>query len=185
MLSLPCDTPVIVGCWNAEIKPDQSGLLSSTRILLIRDPFNLFASSKSSPLVAGEVSGGSFVNFVKRWIDFAEEFLGLTNFLNAIKIDYNMWNISRDYRITKANELGYPEADVDTGMIYVPANGGGSSFTRQSPINTEEDRMERLNRWKNVIDDPGFRYLVSVPLIRRLSEEIWPELTAEVLLSVV
>jgi hypothetical protein len=177
------DTPIVVGLENANLDPNSFGFPSTQRIINVRDPFNLCACSLKHNSEKNSFLSG-FREFIKKWIDYAEEFAGYTNFCGAVGINYNEWNISHDYRKAKAEELGFPDVDVDYGIKWVSGHGGGSSFdkTRENADGgvQDEERHLRSERWKEVIDEEPFQKLLDIPIIWRLSDELWPDVAQAV-----
>jgi hypothetical protein len=122
------------------------------RALILRDPFNHFASL----LESGRMTPAGTSFYLDLWKHYAAEFLGETSFLGdeALKVNYNLWNSSREYRKKLAGELGM-ETD---GSAYgsIPIYGGGSSF---QGIPNDAQELGVNERWKNYHRDPSYRSL--------------------------
>ena len=145
-------------------------------ILLIRDPYNLFASrlkreekyknrySLKNPRERKEV--------IEIWKQYAREFLGKTDLIPNPKvfINYNKWAISLDYRKDTARELGIKKYS-DEAMNQILSIGGGSSFNEKAhkPPSPEEI----FSRWKKYSDDELFLEIFKDKELVSLSEQIF------------
>ena len=149
-------------------------------VLVLRDPFNLFASR----IRREEGVGGQKLSFgdpgerellIALWKQYAREFLGVSNHLthNKIAINYNKWFADKSYRAEVAGAFGLDL--VNDSVDKVLAVGGGSSFDR-----TEFDRnastMKVLERWRNYKDDAFFRELFTDTELLELSSRIFGNL---------
>jgi len=135
-------------------------------LILIRDPFNLFASrlkrreivqtieKKFDPL---KVYSRQYT-LPELWVCYAKECLGETNFLknNKIVVNYNQWFTDVTYRQQLAERLKVTFSDAGFGDVRVA--GGGSSFDG-TKFSGEANKMDVLNRWKVYMDDPLYRQL--------------------------
>lgn len=132
-------------------------------ILVLRDPFNLFASR----LKAG-YSGVTRKTAIRIWKQHAREFLGRGAYLKGehVFISYNRWVTDRDYRRRLAEQLNLPFTDA--GFEEVAHTGRGSSFDGLR-YDGRASRMKVLERWKTFADDPEYRHLFDDEMIR-LSE---------------
>ena len=106
----------------------------TTNILLIRDPYNLFASriKKGFQIKRLTVYPRTMDNYMERivllWKNYAKEFLEDTNQLsNKACIYFNDWFTSVQYRQTLSKTLNLSPF-VDTGFYKVSNAEGGSSF---------------------------------------------------------
>jgi hypothetical protein len=122
-------------------------------ILVLRDPFNMLASRWYKPGPVPQLIDNSEILDI--WEIYAEEYLGLTNFLNyKLAINYNLWFSSIDYRKQLSANLGLDFTDA--GLNIVPkAAGSGSSFD-QSFYNGRGNQMKVLERWKVCQQDKLF-----------------------------
>lgn len=140
-------------------------------LLVLRDPFNLFASL---------LKAGYFTRPLEElpatYASHAKEFLRQKE-TGLVGVDFNEWFRNASYRVSTAHRLGF---DTD-GAAYdeVPANGGGSSFSGRSHRG-QASRMDVLGRWRNSVEHADFRYLINDRLVRSAAEEIYPELADEV-----
>lgn len=122
---------------------------SGRNILLVRDPYNLFASRiRKSSLVDNPAyatgPGEMFDRAIGVWKQHAREFLGDTALLSAKTcIYFNQWFVSEQYRQNIAAELDLQVSDV--GLSRVSGDGGGSSFDRLSHQDNAR-QMDVLNR---------------------------------------
>lgn len=182
-VTYPPDTPILVGTENPNLSEDAFGIPSTKRVFVVRDPFNWIAACllHNNKAIVGNMKKGVAI---AKWIAYAQEYAGLTNFLNATGVDFNQWCLSHDYRVKKAAELGYPDADVDYGTLYVSDHGGGSSIsgTIENEFGgaTADEKQERLTRWRSVITHADFQALIKVPMVWRLADEIWPNVASAV-----
>jgi hypothetical protein len=121
-----------------------------TDILILRDPFNLFASRLRQ--LWGFVTIGTSARI---WKQHAREFLRQTRRLrhNPMFISYNHWHSDRDYRRDIAAALDIPFSDE--GIHTVFSCNGGSSFDGVA-FDGQASRMKVTERWKHYADDPRF-----------------------------
>jgi len=135
---------------------------SKTRyeLLIIRDPFNLFASRlkrddnniKNKYSLRNTQQRDKVVNL---WKNHAKEFLGDTDSMthNKICVNYNTWFTDKKYRRNLAETLNIDFTDESINeVLHI---GGGSSFDR-TELNNEASKMKVLERWKAFAEDEGF-----------------------------
>ncbi|WP_017318644.1 hypothetical protein [Mastigocladopsis repens] len=122
-------------------------------ILVLRDPFNMLVSRwyKAGP-VPKLIDDSEILD---TWEIYAEEYLGITNFLTSkIAVNYNLWFSSIDYRKQLSAQFGL--SFTDAGLNVVPkAAGHGSSFDRTS-YDGRGNQMKVLERWKVCQQDKRF-----------------------------
>ena len=142
-------------------------------VLLLRDPFNLFASR----FRRGEPWGRKalYVNGMSTpqlWVSYALEFLGQSRWLDprCIRINYNQWCKSLEYRRELARVLDLEF--TDEGFNAVTNFGGGSSF-ESTNMDGKADLMKTDQRWRTFVDDPRFLQLFEDPLLLDLAQEIF------------
>lgn len=157
------------------------------RVLVLRDPFNLFASRLrlarneahnpfSLELLMLGPDGTPF--FPELWKRHAREFLGQTNHLgpDLIRINYNRWASDVDYRKEISSHLGREFNDVERERV--PSFGFGSSFD-----GIREDRngthMRVSERWREFSNDPQYRDLFADTEILDLAETIFGKVVSE------
>lgn len=139
-------------------------------VLILRDPFNLFASryareTARKNLVSGEkqhkeilncswspLGGWTSKKALQCWKNHAKEVENPTK-INLI-INYNQWVLSEDYRKSISKWFGLEFNDVNYGEIAV-VQGEGSSF--DGIKKTNNNRV--LNRYKRYIYDKYFMSL--------------------------
>jgi hypothetical protein len=135
-------------------------------LLIVRDPFNLFASRAAcgfaylEPELAIEV-----------WCDHARELLGRTRQLGGerVMVPYNRWVAEPAFRRALAARLGLRFDDAPA--LVVSATGGGSSFDGVR-FDGAADRMPVLERWHAYRDDPDYLALFT-PEVVALSQAIF------------
>ena len=135
-------------------------------VLILRDPFNLFASRLRS--MEGQVP---IPTAVRIWKQHARQFCGENRRLRAtpVLINYNRWFLERDYRRRIAERLGL--TFTDAGRRDVADCNGGSSFDGRV-YHGDAHRMNVLERWKHYEDDQRFRAIFDEQMIE-LSERIF------------
>ncbi len=127
----------------------------SRNLLILRDPYNLFASrirkaSLVPSLAYGREPGPMFDRNIALWKAHAREFLGDTHHLaNKTTIYYNAWFLSEAYRRKLCAELGLPFSDA--GLTRVSKIGGGSSFDG-TQFDQDARKMDVLNRTGHLND---------------------------------
>lgn len=146
-------------------------------VLILRDPFNLFASRRKQlwNLLTPKTT-------VKVWKQHAREFLGRTRHLrhNSVFVSYNRWCTDKPYRRQIAESLGLTFTDAGRNDIW-PCNGG-SSFDGHA-YHGRAGAMKVFDRWRHYADDPSFRAMFDAEVCT-LSDEIFGTLPgSEVLRS--
>ncbi|CAN2045895.1 hypothetical protein GMMP13_220018 [Candidatus Magnetomoraceae bacterium gMMP-13] len=138
-------------------------------ILILRDPFNLFAGrlhSKRMRVYANTLSVADM------WIMYAREYLGMTNYLknNKTLVNYNQWCIDRSYREKLAKKLELEFSDE--GFEEVSKIGFGSSFDGTRYQN-KASNMKVFERWKNMINNDEYIKMFNDKIIIDLSDKIF------------
>ena len=125
-------------------------------VLILRDPFNLLASRIKKNYMNVKDENWTIIDL---WISYAREYLGETDYLknNKVPVNYNKWATDVEYRQHIASRLKF--AFSDAGINDVKSEGGGSSFDRTS-FQGQANKMDVLNRWKILSDDPSYRALL-------------------------
>jgi len=138
-------------------------------VLILRDPFNLFASRMKSKMVTVQSSHQTMVDL---WIEYAKEFLGETHYLphHKVVINYNQWFLDSNYRQDVAEQLQIPFTDA--GLDRVSGCGGGSSFEGLNYAGRTQ-QMPVLERWKAFAHDSDYRSLFQNPELLAYSEKIF------------
>lgn len=138
-------------------------------ILILRDPFNLIASRLKHGRMLSELGRTTIVD---RWVDYAREFIGETQYLkhHKICINYNRWFQDVEYRHSLADllQLEFTDAGIDK-MTY---HGGGSSFEGRE-LDGKATQLDVLNRWQHFKDDPIYQKLVEDDRIWHYSQLIF------------
>jgi hypothetical protein len=152
-------------------------------LLILRDPFNCFAS-RLKMFEKKQVSLNASMNFlvseeaVGLWISYAKEFLGETNYLknNKICVNYNSWCDDIEYRKKLANKLDIIFSDLEFSRVR--GYGGGSSFDgltmKQSGENTKVHR-----RWEQMKNNSFFQGLIKRVDLLEYSRKIFGESLVE------
>lgn len=153
-------------------------------LIILRDPFNLFASRLRASRRDTAESG--YIDFMKvksrahsltqLWIEYAREYLNESQYLQHIKVpvNYNQWVNNPDYRRQLAESLGLEF--TDSGVDDVMTNGGGSSF-EGTELQGKASDMPVLERWKNFRNDSEFKALVQNDTLFTYSEKIFGEIS--------
>jgi len=135
-----------------------------TDVLILRDPFNCFASRL-------RLSGQLTTGVVDLWKEYAREFLGESQSLNApVPISYNAWREDTAYRSGLAGQLGWKGSDE--GVHEVMNIGGGSSFD-STEFDGQAQSMQTGERWRHFKDDPAFRSVFRDRDLVDLSERVF------------
>lgn len=157
-------------------KEEDFGKREKKHILILRDPFNTFAS-----MIRRYNNAGRRLNLHQTkdiWKQYAREVINTTNYLNdKMFINYNFWVQSETYRDKIAKKLGLtPDKDK---VEHVPHNGEGSSFD-----GTEYDgkafQMDVFNRWKCYIDDEKYKSLFKDKELIELSTKLFGPVDMEI-----
>ena len=147
-------------------------------VLLLRDPFNLFASRlkreekhKNRYSLKDE---NERRHVIAIWKQYAREFLGETNHLpeQKIMINYNEWITSDEYRSQLVNELQMNVQKKDDVLEEFLEIGGGSSFNNEQKPTLEE----LLGRWKKYRNNSLFIEIFRDQELIELSNKIFGEI---------
>lgn len=147
-------------------------------ILILRDPFNFFASRikleeygiRSMSIHVVDEKSKKFM--IKFWKRYAKEYLGYTNYLkhNKVVISYNKWFTDENYKKSLAKKLGLKYKYLEDK--YVSKYGPGSSFDRRK-FDGQAGKMKVLERWKAFKDFPFYRSIFEDKELIELSEKIF------------
>ena len=139
--------------------------------MILRDPYNLFASRiKHYGLLS---SKGRWINtnFAKlNWIEYAKYWLENKESEDFIKISYNHLVTDSDYRTDTFTMINGEKFDEEN-LNRIDDNGRGSSFDGQDFQNNASE-MKILNRWEMYKDNEAFQNLFTDE-IKQLSKEIF------------
>mgnify|MGYP006274521873 CR=1 FL=1 len=148
-------------------KPDKyvGPIDSALEIVLLRDPYNLFASLLKSGMMDESSSG----YYVSKYKEYGDKYLKIKEASDrgALAVTYNEFVTSPEYRISMSNMLGgklLAEAPAS-----VSCYGGGSSFQPQA---SQANELDTMNRWKSYVNDPLYRSLFDAE-ITNLADEIF------------
>ena len=116
-----------------DLQPFSDWPAHGRQILLLRDPYNLFASRIRKAALVDNLSyartpGPLFDRAIDLWKSYAREFTGESKTLpaNTVRIYFNRWVSDVDYRRQIARSL---ELNIDAMAVgKVSTHGGGSSF---------------------------------------------------------
>jgi len=142
-------------------------------VLIIRDPYNLFASRIRKAFTINHPAyprqnGPHMERALNLWKSHAKEYLGQNNILkNKVCIYYNEWFTNIEYRKNISRQLNLNF--TDNGHSIVSATGGGSSFDKTT-FDGNSNKMNVLHRkddlspkerqlWESVIDDQELQSL--------------------------
>ncbi|MEL6604707.1 MAG: hypothetical protein AAFP20_15955 [Cyanobacteria bacterium J06614_10] len=141
-------------------------------LLLLRDPFNLFASRLKQKFTKTKAPKMSMVAL---WIEYAKEFVGESQYLrrNRICVNYNRWFADEDYRRELASQLDIPFTDA--GIDKVTGFGGGSSFDGTG-LSGQARAMDVTSRWRTFAEDPVYRKLFENEAVWDYSAQIFGEM---------
>lgn len=124
-------------------------------VLVIRDPFNAFASRCRIGMVLNEESR-------ERWKQHAREALGETSFLkNKVVVKYNRWFGDESYRRCVENEMRLGVSDDGMQRVY----GLGSSFTGKER-DGEASKMCVGDRYKHYLGNEVYMNFFDAEMIR-------------------
>ncbi|EAZ92078.1 hypothetical protein [Crocosphaera chwakensis] len=139
-------------------------------ILILRDPFNLFASLLESQMM--KKNDEEQHKYVELYKAYAREYLEQSQSGNIEKIyvNYNQWFLSKQYRIQLAEHLGF----TSSGEPYekVAHQGKGSSFD-QLKLQNNATQMKVLERWKSYKNDQFYREIFRDQELKDMTETIY------------
>jgi len=137
-------------------------------ILVLRDPYNMFASRYRRSIIAGNKQDKWIGKAcADKWCEHARVFL---NNKRILCINYNKWFSCIEYRRSLARRIGLKFNDRN--ISKVSKHGGGSSFDRMTLGGQD---MKVLNRWEQYSDDPIYNKIFNKD-VRHLSEKIFGDI---------
>ena len=152
----------------------------SSTLLVLRDPYNLFASRLKWFHGRGEPpTAERFEEFRILWKLHAGEFLGITHWLpDAVHVRYNDWFRSRAYRDELAGRIGFGNADrgVESIARWGPALAKRPATFDGLAYDGRAQEMKVLERWKEYEEDPFFRALFADEELVELSRRVFGEI---------
>lgn len=151
------------------------------RVLILRDPFNTFASR----LFMGRANGWAHPDPAwdrldpSNWLAMAREAAGWTHHLGAgVCLSFNAWSRSGRYRGMALRALGLRVADPGVGRLS--RFGGGSTFDGTAH-DANPGRQDLHGRWTAAMGDPAYRHrIVGNPELRELAAILFPLVTYQV-----
>ena len=153
----------------------QHRIASFYHVILIRDPYNYFASRIQSERNGDMRNDDRFSDPVGKhvliywWKRYAEWFLRFCGSFAPFEvgISYNRWLVDEDYRREICEQLGLKFDD--SGFDTITGWGGGSSFTGRK----YGDPSDFLSRWQEFENHAVFREIVADSEITELSGRIF------------
>lgn len=149
-------------------------------LLILRDPFNLFASRIKSGLITGHYTHHgtkpiSVLTLKRIYKQHAREFLGKKKYLkNRVLINFNRWTSEKEYRKAIAEKLNISFSDK--GFTEVMNVAGGSSFDG-TDFCGNANKMDLNNRWKEFASDESYWSFFDEELVE-LAREIFGDIPA-------
>jgi len=124
-------------------------------ILILRDPYNLFASrirkgSSTRMSAYKNPPNPTFHRMIELWKAHARAFLNETSGRPDVPVYFNRWFCSPGYRQRIADSLAMPNSDA--GLDIVPGYGGGSSFDGLG-YDSQARQMDVLSRADKLTED--------------------------------
>lgn len=155
-------------------------------VLIVRDPFNLFASRMAFDNTANRNPITSCRDqVIALWKAHAREALEESSYLGKDKVvvNYNRWFADRTYRQKVAAALGLTFSDfglqmvpgVDLPQTDFPRFGCGSSFDNQK-FHGRAQKMEVLARWKRFQGNSLYRQFFDDSEVLALSNRLFGEI---------
>lgn len=144
-------------------------------VLILRDPFNLFASRIKSGFIDGDhtppkAQQVSTLTLKRIYKQHARAFIGEKNLLkNKVTINYNRWAASPEYRREVAKHLQI--LFTDRGFEEVAQVAGGSSFDGIQ-LSGNASAMKLNSRWEQYAEKEEFWELFDDELVE-LSSRIF------------
>ncbi len=134
-------------------------------ILILRDPYNMFASrwvwkDEFGSLFREDQEHQKMI--IEIWKDHARNFLAWQNNPDleqgeiSLPLNYNKWFLDKNYRKEIAVKLQLKFTDA--GKEDITNYGHGSSFTGRD-LHKNASNLKVLERWKGTIEDPDYRKL--------------------------
>ncbi len=143
-------------------------------MMIIRNPYNLFASRLNWPISDIADDPVWRADLVERYKNYARAALARSAPLrgDSVVANYDRWATDEEYRRQLAEELGVPFSDANRD--YVTGYGGGSSFEKRR-FRNEGSKMAVVDRWRRLEDDPRLREIAADEELRSLSHTIFGE----------
>ena len=180
----------LVICSYEDVRPEEAAWMQGVeseqrlRVLVLRDPYNLLASTVGMagraghwamthrPGETGAPRPEALRAWAGRWKEHAREYLRIAEAGNGeVAISYNRWLGDSAYRDELAGRLGLANRS-DESMRSVPGHGGGSSFDRRR-LDGRAGEGNYLARWKRFAGRPWFRGVFADDELAALSEQVF------------
>ena len=148
-------------------------------ILVLRDALNMMASRYKQFMDMGDKKPKRqrrlkmmfhLCTATHLYSRYAEEFLGQTNILRALKVSYNEFVRNPEHRAELGRSLGLPDPEHFPQTIQNIASGSSFDYLTKSGGNAHE--MEVLDRWRHFENDTTF-WKYFRPKMLRYSREIF------------
>lgn len=143
--------------------------INKKTIVIIRDPFNLFASMFMRDNWQGELMR-SDENYRKEivsiWKENVKTCIDKKDSEKFLCINYNLWATSKEYRQSLCTFLKIPFND--NGFREKPDYGGGSSTLNAVLSKEQTGKTSVLTRWESYMDNTVFRSIFTDPEIIEL-----------------
>lgn len=144
-------------------------------VLILRDPYNLFASRKKAGIDRDaspeEFEVSTWGTIARIWRQHARAFIRERRYSAQplVTVSYNRWARDPAYRAALAERLGLQFNDA--GFRHVPAVASGSSFDGVR-YHGRPESMKVLERWRHFQHDSHFWNLFEDEMVK-LSERIF------------
>lgn len=127
----------------------------ATSVLVLRDPFNLFASRLKMirQHAAHDVNLHARANRIdpELWKQYAREFVQPNMLRQAVRLNFNRWHVDESYRRQISAELGWEFNDQGFGSRRGWEFSTGSSFAEP-----DARALDLHERWRAFREDPEF-----------------------------
>ncbi len=158
-------------------------------MILLRDPFNSFASRLEllrryeRENIMSSIRNVPWQEVQELWKGYAKEYLGQTSLLsNKVLVNFNQWNKDKAYRDELLKTHFGQEINNDIGRNTLSRDGGGSSKDLQS-YDGRASEMKLEERWVDFVQDKEYRRLLDKETFV-LSEQIFGHIPGtEILLN--
>lgn len=168
-----------LGEWLQQQPPLFGSVEQRVCLLLLRDPYNLFASRLHASRQATD--GHAWLPFdrysipwlCESWVEHALEFSGQTHHLpNLVTVSYTQFVTNPDYRQQLAQRLSITPDDTIMHRVAPTANGSSFDGCR---FDGQAEQMALFTRWQQVREDPRYCQAVADPRLAPLAAEIFGE----------
>ena len=157
--------------------PDYYGKYSLHKnLLILRDPFNIFASYYAWGLSPGRKfreNESHKMKMIDMWKDNAREFIKWSKEEHPmnIPINYNTWNSNINYKYELAEKLSLEKMVMEIDKI--PNFGGGSSFHGTEASNNGRNFNQRFLKFKDLKE---YKMIFKDQEVVDLSQQIFGEI---------